>query len=84
MKVVTLCIVTTALVLVAAGKQPPSETSYKILMLLPASSSSHKTVFMTLAEALADRGHKVSLIPQKGRLNKIVKFQCAPCQGDIS
>lgn len=38
---------------------PPPERSYKILMLLPTSSISHRNVFMPLATALTERGHKV-------------------------
>ncbi|XP_066941903.1 UDP-glycosyltransferase UGT5-like [Macrobrachium rosenbergii] len=40
----------------------PPERSYKILMLLPMGSKSHRNVFMPLAEALADRGHKVDML----------------------
>ncbi|XP_063608499.1 UDP-glycosyltransferase UGT5-like [Penaeus indicus] len=40
----------------------PPRASYKILMLLPLSSRSHRTIFLTLARALADRGHKVELL----------------------
>ncbi|XP_066977465.1 UDP-glycosyltransferase UGT5-like [Macrobrachium rosenbergii] len=39
-----------------------SPESYNILMLLPLSSRSHRTLFLTLAETLADRGHKVELL----------------------
>lgn len=62
-----------ALMVGAAGNLPPPERSYKILMLLPASSKSHKNVFMALAEALADRGHKVSLILHKIKCNNSEK-----------
>ncbi|XP_064112825.1 UDP-glycosyltransferase UGT5-like isoform X5 [Macrobrachium nipponense] len=41
---------------------PPPERSYKILMLLPVGSKSHRNVFMPLVEALADRGHKVDML----------------------
>ncbi|XP_064112827.1 UDP-glycosyltransferase UGT5-like isoform X2 [Macrobrachium nipponense] len=40
----------------------PPERSYKILMLLPIGSKSHRNVFIPLAEALADRGHKVDML----------------------
>lgn len=40
----------------------PPKASYKILMLLPLSSRSHRTIFLTLARALADRGHEVELL----------------------
>ncbi|XP_050693304.1 UDP-glycosyltransferase UGT5-like isoform X2 [Eriocheir sinensis] len=62
MKVVTICMLAAALMVGATGNLPPPERSYKILMLLPASSKSHKNVFMALAEALADRGHKIVML----------------------
>ncbi|XP_050693308.1 UDP-glycosyltransferase UGT5-like [Eriocheir sinensis] len=62
MKVVTICMLAAALMVGAAGNLPPPERSYKILMLLPASSKSHKNVFMALAEVLADRGHKIVML----------------------
>jgi len=40
----------------------PSEKSYNILMLLPVSSKSHRNVFMPLATALTQRGHKVTML----------------------
>ncbi|KAK4324249.1 hypothetical protein Pmani_005089 [Petrolisthes manimaculis] len=46
------------------GELPPPEASYKILMLLPVSTKSHKNIFMALAEALADRGHKLLNPPE--------------------
>ncbi|XP_068220379.1 UDP-glycosyltransferase UGT5-like [Palaemon carinicauda] len=39
-----------------------SSESYNILMLLPLSSQSHRTLFLTLAETLAERGHKIELL----------------------
>ena len=39
----------------------PPERSYKILMLLPVSSRSHRNVFLPLAHALVDRGHQVTI-----------------------
>ncbi|XP_050693307.1 UDP-glycosyltransferase UGT5-like [Eriocheir sinensis] len=62
LKVVTLCMLAAALMLTSAGNLPPPERSYKILMLLPASSKSHRNVFMSLAEALAVRGHKIVML----------------------
>ena len=59
MKAVTVCVVAAALVYSVAALLPPPEKSYKILMLIPYWGMSHKNVFMPLAEALADRGHKV-------------------------
>ncbi|XP_076063299.1 UDP-glucosyltransferase 2-like [Oratosquilla oratoria] len=41
---------------------PPPEDSYQILFLLPISSISHNIMHMTLATALADRGHKVTML----------------------
>ena len=59
MKVVTLCVLMAALVRGSTGGLPSPERSYKFLMLLPASVPSHRNMFMALAEALVDRGHKV-------------------------
>ncbi|KAK4308410.1 hypothetical protein Pmani_019884 [Petrolisthes manimaculis] len=50
--------------------QQPSEKSYKILMLLPVSTKSHKNIFMPLAEALADRGHKVVMLVNHPKSSK--------------
>ena len=38
---------------------PAAEKPYKILMLLPVASTSHRNVFIPLAKGLADRGHQV-------------------------
>ncbi|XP_063840610.1 UDP-glycosyltransferase UGT5-like isoform X2 [Scylla paramamosain] len=62
MKVITLFLVVAALAGSAAGVLPPPEKSYKLLMLLPVSAKSHWNMFMAIAEALADRGHKVVMI----------------------
>ncbi|XP_069959609.1 UDP-glycosyltransferase UGT5-like isoform X1 [Cherax quadricarinatus] len=51
-----------ALAAVVAGDLDPPEKHYKILVLLPVSSQSHKNVFIPLAEALADRGHQVTML----------------------
>ncbi|XP_066981689.1 UDP-glucosyltransferase 2-like [Macrobrachium rosenbergii] len=40
----------------------PSESHYKILMLLPVSTPSHRIIFLSLAKGLADRGHKVVML----------------------
>lgn len=63
MKVVALWMLAVALVRGATGDLPPPERSYNILMLLPVGSKSHRNVFMPMAEALADRGHKVRPVP---------------------
>ncbi|XP_037792841.1 uncharacterized protein LOC119588212 [Penaeus monodon] len=49
-------------VTLACAELAPPERSYKILMLLPVSSKSHRNVFMPIAEALADRGHKIVML----------------------
>ena len=36
-----------------------NDEKYKILMLLPFASKSHRNVFIPIAEGLADKGHKV-------------------------
>lgn len=43
----------------ALGKLAPLERPYKILMLLPVGSKSHKGFFTSVADALGERGHKV-------------------------
>lgn len=57
-----LCVLVAALAGSAWGDLPQPERSYKILMLLPISSKSHNRVFLPVAEALADRGHKVKAV----------------------
>ncbi|KAF2345481.1 hypothetical protein FHG87_023763, partial [Trinorchestia longiramus] len=49
-------------VLVADAALPPPEQLYNFLMLLPMSSKSHRNVFMPLATALTQRGHKVTML----------------------
>nr|XP_045622222.1 UDP-glucosyltransferase 2-like [Procambarus clarkii] len=60
MKLTTVCVLVAVLVVGTNGDLASPERSYKILMLLPVSTNSHRTLFMCLAEALADRGHKIS------------------------
>ncbi|KAG0730425.1 2-hydroxyacylsphingosine 1-beta-galactosyltransferase [Chionoecetes opilio] len=62
MQVVTLCVLAAALAGQATGGLLPPERPYKILMLLPVASKSHRNVFLPLAEALADRGHKIVML----------------------
>ncbi|XP_027223444.2 UDP-glycosyltransferase UGT5 [Penaeus vannamei] len=61
MKVAVLALAL-ALMGVAWAELAPPERSYKILMLLPISSKSHRNVFLPVAEALADRGHKIVML----------------------
>ena len=49
----------------AGGTLPPPERPYKILMLLPTTATSHRNVFMPLANALSDRGHEVGNVRMK-------------------
>ena len=49
----------------AGGALLPPERSYKILMLVPSASTSHRNVFMPLADALSDRGHEVNRLLQR-------------------
>lgn len=51
-----------ALLSVAAADLPPPERQYSILFLLPMSSTSHRNIFMSVAEALAERGHNVTML----------------------
>nr|XP_045616370.1 UDP-glucosyltransferase 2-like [Procambarus clarkii] len=62
MKLAPLCVLVAAVAGVAAGELAAPERSYKILMLLPVTTKSHRNVFMPLAEALADRGHEVVML----------------------
>ncbi|KAG7164577.1 UDP-glucuronosyltransferase 3-like 2 [Homarus americanus] len=59
MKVLALCVLVLTLAGCVAEALPPPERSYNILMLLPLSTKSHRNVFLTLAEALAERGHQM-------------------------
>nr|XP_027223424.1 2-hydroxyacylsphingosine 1-beta-galactosyltransferase-like [Penaeus vannamei] len=59
---VALMVLLVALAGVSLGKLAPLEKPYKILMLLPAGSKSHKVFFMSVADALAERGHKVVML----------------------
>lgn len=61
MRAAALCMLTAALMWSAAGNLPPPERYYKILVLFPVASISHRNILMAVAEALADRGHKVRL-----------------------
>nr|XP_045586778.1 UDP-glucosyltransferase 2-like [Procambarus clarkii] len=65
MKLAPLCVLVAAVAGVAAGELAPPERAYKILMLLPVSSTSHRNVFMPLAEALADRGHEIVMLTNR-------------------
>ncbi|XP_063593602.1 UDP-glycosyltransferase UGT5-like isoform X2 [Penaeus indicus] len=56
---VALTFLLVALTGVSLGKLGPLERPYKILMLLPAGSKSHKHFFMSIADALAERGHRM-------------------------
>lgn len=56
-----------ALAAVALGKLAPLERPYKILMLLPVGSKSHKGFFTSVADALGERGHKVR-VPKDERV----------------
>ncbi|KAK8724701.1 hypothetical protein OTU49_011230, partial [Cherax quadricarinatus] len=58
------------LVVVVTGKLDPPERPYKILVLTPVSSQSHKNVFMPLARALADRGHQVTILSNNTKLSE--------------
>ncbi|XP_063840845.1 UDP-glycosyltransferase UGT5-like isoform X2 [Scylla paramamosain] len=67
MKAAVLCSVAVAVAVAAmggsvAGILPPPDRHYKFLMLLPVSSKSHRNMFLALADALADRGHKIVMV----------------------
>ncbi|XP_068217352.1 UDP-glycosyltransferase UGT5-like [Palaemon carinicauda] len=46
----------------SSGELAPLEKSYKILVLIPVSSWSHRQVILPIVEALADRGHQVVVL----------------------
>ncbi|KAK8724734.1 hypothetical protein OTU49_017491, partial [Cherax quadricarinatus] len=60
------------------GKLSPPERSYKILMLLPVSARSHRNVFNPLAEALADRGHKIVMLTNQPKSSKHPNIEDIP------
>nr|XP_045604546.1 UDP-glycosyltransferase UGT5-like [Procambarus clarkii] len=70
MKLAPLCVLVAAVAGIVAGELAPPERSYKILMLLPVSSKSHRNVFMPLAEALAIRGHKIVMLTNHPKSTK--------------
>ncbi|XP_069190581.1 UDP-glycosyltransferase UGT5 isoform X2 [Procambarus clarkii] len=70
MKLAPLWVLMAAVAGVAAGELAPPERAYKILMLLPVSSRSHRNVFMPLAEALADRGHEIVMLTNQPKSSK--------------
>ncbi|XP_045123982.1 UDP-glycosyltransferase UGT5-like isoform X4 [Portunus trituberculatus] len=88
MNVIILCLLAVVLARNTNGGLPPPERSYKILMLLPAASKSHKNVFMAFSEALADRGHKVVILsglPQSSKHSNILEINHEmPYMGDSS
>ncbi|KAK8744542.1 hypothetical protein OTU49_000857, partial [Cherax quadricarinatus] len=65
-----LCALLMAAVASAEGTLSPPEKSYKILMLFPVGSRSHKNIFMALAEALAQRGHKIVMLSNHPKTSK--------------
>ncbi|MPC15987.1 hypothetical protein E2C01_008792 [Portunus trituberculatus] len=62
MKMVTLWVLALCLAGSAAGSLSPPDRSYKILVLIPAATTSHRNVFVPLVEALGDRGHKILML----------------------
>ncbi|XP_053653649.2 UDP-glycosyltransferase UGT5 [Cherax quadricarinatus] len=70
MKLAIFFILVAAVVGSTTGELSPPERVYKILMLLPASSRSHRNIFMPLAEALADRGHKIVMLTNHPKSSK--------------
>ncbi|KAG7171973.1 putative UDP-glucuronosyltransferase 1-8-like 2 [Homarus americanus] len=62
MRPILLLVVVVMLLGGAVSELPPPERSYNILMVLMVASPSHRNVFVSLAEGLADRGHKVHML----------------------
>ncbi|XP_069959583.1 UDP-glycosyltransferase UGT5 [Cherax quadricarinatus] len=78
MKSTTMCVLVVMLVGSIMGKLSPPERSYKILMLLPVSSRSHRNIFNPLAEALADRGHKIVMLTNQPKSSKHPNIEDIP------
>nr|XP_053653619.1 UDP-glycosyltransferase UGT5-like isoform X1 [Cherax quadricarinatus] len=78
MKSTTTCVLVVMLVGSIMGKLSPPERSYKILMLLPVSARSHRNVFNPLAEALADRGHKIVMLTNQPKSSKHPNIEDIP------
>ncbi|XP_069937502.1 uncharacterized protein [Cherax quadricarinatus] len=78
MKSTTMCVLVVMLVGSIMGKLSPPERSYKILMLLPVSTRSHRNIFMPLAEALADRGHKILMLTNQPKSSKHLNIEDIP------
>nr|XP_053653646.1 UDP-glycosyltransferase UGT5-like [Cherax quadricarinatus] len=78
MKSTTMCVLVVMLVGSIMGKLSPPERSYKILMLLPVSTKSHRNIFMPLAEALADRGHKILMLTNQPKSSKHLNIEDIP------
>ncbi|XP_076065925.1 UDP-glycosyltransferase UGT5-like [Oratosquilla oratoria] len=57
----------------ARGTLPPPDGSYKVLMLLPLSTKSHRSIFMPIAEELADRGHEVTMVTNHPAVSKHIR-----------
>nr|XP_053653822.1 uncharacterized protein LOC128703245 [Cherax quadricarinatus] len=78
MKSTIMCVLVVMLVGSIMGKLSPPERSYKILMLLPISSKSHRNIFMPLAVALADRGHKIVMLTNQPKSSKHPNIEDIP------
>ncbi|XP_076057684.1 UDP-glucosyltransferase 2-like isoform X2 [Oratosquilla oratoria] len=59
-----------ALVPVTVAPLPPPAGSYNILMLLPLSTKSHRNLYLSIAEGLADRGHDVTMVTNHSPVSK--------------
>ncbi|XP_042861922.1 UDP-glucosyltransferase 2-like [Penaeus japonicus] len=57
-----LLVLSVALTGAALGELPPLERPYRILMLLPVGSKSHKVFFTSVADVLGERGHKIVML----------------------
>nr|XP_053656174.1 UDP-glycosyltransferase UGT5-like [Cherax quadricarinatus]XP_053656175.1 UDP-glycosyltransferase UGT5-like [Cherax quadricarinatus] len=78
MKSPTTCVLVVMLVGSILGKLSPPERSYKILMLLPVSSRSHRNIFTSLAESLADRGHKIVMLINQPKSSRHPNIEDVP------
>lgn len=86
MKAILLALLV-ALVGAVSGKLPPPEKSYNILMLLPVGTKSHKNFFTSVAEALGERGHKVTMLsnyPASSKNPNVTEFNHELTDFDVS
>ncbi|XP_076065862.1 UDP-glycosyltransferase UGT5-like [Oratosquilla oratoria] len=66
----SLIVLTVLLPILTWATLPPPQGSYNILFIFPHTTKSHWILHMSLATALADRGHKITMISNHPPSNK--------------